>query len=288
MSRLLAIAVAAALLVGPFAARADERQVLDSLNMQSGKVPLGSDLATISLTPNFRYLSPADTEKFLVQVWGNPPGAGDGALGAIVPANVDLLGADGWAIVITYDDSGHVSDDDAAEIDYNDLLSDMQASTRESNDARKEQGYETIELVGWAKPPYYDSQAKKLYWAKRLKFGSSPDDTLNYDIRVLGRAGVLDLTAVAGMSQMAMIDGRINEVLSMVAFNPGSTYAEFDPGVDKVAGYGIAGLIAGGLLAKAGFFKFLIALWKPIALGVVVLLGVGGGLLRKLFRRGEA
>ena len=74
----------------------------------------------------------------------------------------------------------------------------------------------------------------------------------------------------------------------MVAFNPGSTYAEFDPGIDKVAGYGIAGLIAGGLLAKAGFFKFLIALWKPIALGVVVLVGAGGGLLKKLFRRGEA
>jgi uncharacterized membrane-anchored protein len=191
------------------------------------------------------------------------------------------------AIIITYDDSGHVSDDDAAGINYDDLLKEMQQATRDNNEARKKDGYEPIELVGWAKPPYYDSAAKKLYWAKRLKFGTGTDadDTLNYSIRALGRTGVLELTVVASMQQLAVVDGRINEVLGMVAFNPGSTYAEFSPGVDKVAEYGIAGLIAGGILAKAGFFKFLIALWKPIAIGAVVLFGAVGGFIRRLAAR---
>ena len=241
------------------------------------------------MTPNFRYLSPSDTKRFLVEVWGNPPDAAEGTLGAIVPANVDLLGGRGWAIIITYDDSGHVSDDDAAGIDYDQLLKDMQKDTRDNNEARKKQGYEAIELVGWAKPPYYDKQAKKLYWAKRLKFETAADETLNYSIRALGRAGVLELTVVASMQELAVVDGRIDEVLGMVAFSPGSTYAEFSPGVDKVAEYGIAGLIAGGILAKAGFFKFLIAgliaLWKPIAVGAVIFFGAIGSFIRRLFGR---
>jgi uncharacterized membrane-anchored protein len=281
----LSVAAAAALLIVNGAARADEQQVLDSLHLQEGTITLDGDRASVALTPHFRYLSPADTETFLTQVWGNPPGAGGTTLGALVPADVDLLGPDGWAIIISYDNSGYVSDEDAADIDYDQLLRDMQDATRENNKTRAEQGYEPIELVGWAKPPYYDSEAKKLYWAKRLRFGSDPYDTLNYDIRVLGRTGYLDLTVVGGIEKLAMIDGRINEILGMVAFNPGHTYAEFNPDLDNVAGYGIAGLIAGGVLAKAGFFKFLLALWKPIAIGAVALFGAFGGMLRRMFAR---
>src|SRR5262249_39112142 len=202
------------------------RQVLDSLKFQSGTVTLGGNLASLALTPDFRYLNPADTKRFLVEAWRNPPDAAEDTLGAIVPANVDLLGDQGWAIIISYDDSGHVSDDDAAGIDYDQLLKDMQKETRDNNEERKKQGYEPIELVGWAKPPYYDSQAKKLYWAKRLKFGTDAEETLNYSIRALGRSGVLELTVVASMQQLALVDGRINEILGMVAFNHGSTYAE--------------------------------------------------------------
>lgn len=287
MSRLFAVVAAVALLASN-GASADQQQVLDDLSFQSGTVTVGSNLATVSLTPNFRYLGPDDAKTFLVDLWGNPPEAADGTLGLITPANVDPLGPDGWAIIVSYDDSGHVSDDDAVEIDYDQLLKDMQAATQENNEARKKAGYEAIQLVGWAKPPYYDSAAKKLYWAKRLKFEGTAEDTLNYDIRVLGRAGVLDLTVVAGMRQLTMVDSRMNEVLGMVSFNVGNRYAEFNPELDKVAGYGIAGLIAGGVLAKAGFFKLLIALWKPIAIGAVVLLGAVGGLVRKLLRREAA
>jgi uncharacterized membrane-anchored protein len=44
----------------------------------------------------------------------------------------------------------------------------------------------------------------------------------------------------------------------MVDFNQGNRYADFDPKVDKVAAYGIAALIAGGIAAKLGFFKLLL------------------------------
>jgi hypothetical protein len=50
------------------------------------------------------------------------------------------------------------------------------------------------------------------------------------------------------------------DIMAMVDFQPGNTYADFDPHIDKVAKYGIAALIAGGALgvaAKAGLLKFL-------------------------------
>jgi hypothetical protein len=96
MGRLLAVAAAAALLVASHGAQADERQVLESLKFQNGTIALGDNLASLTLTPNFKYLSPADAKKFLVDVWGNPPGSAEGTLGAVMPAKVDLLSGEGW------------------------------------------------------------------------------------------------------------------------------------------------------------------------------------------------
>lgn len=136
--------------------------------------------------------------------------------------------------------------------------------------------------MGWAESPHYDSQAKKIYWAKQLRFGDTPPpDTLNYNIRVLGRTGFLDLTAVASMTQLPMINQRVNEILGTVSFNPGNRYEEFDASSDHIAEYGIAGLIAGGVLAKAGFFKLLLGFWKIILIGLAVF----GGAVFKFFGR---
>src|ERR1044072_7324236 len=114
MGRLFAIAAAAALLVASQWARADEQQVLESLKFESGTITLGNNLASLALTPDFQYLSPANTKRFLVEVWHTPPQAAEGTLDAIVPAKVDLTTGEGWAIIITYNDSGHISDDDGA------------------------------------------------------------------------------------------------------------------------------------------------------------------------------
>jgi uncharacterized membrane-anchored protein len=283
MRRLISLAVVAMLpALAPANAQQDPQAVLDSLNYRQGEIVLGDNLANLTLTPAFRYIDGADTKKLLVDVWGNPPGAASGTLGAMLPTGISPLAPEAWAMIITYEDSGHVPDDDAAGIDYDELLREMQQSIRDGSEERVKQGYEKLELVGWAQPPRYDSQAKKLYWARQLKFGDSPDDTLNYEIRALGRAGVLDLNIVAGMSALPEISGRIDEILGVVAFNPGSRYEDFQQGTDKVAEYGIAGLIAGGILAKAGFFKFLLGAGKFIILGI---LAVGGAVVGKFLRR---
>ena len=78
------------------------------------------------------------------------------------------------------------------------------------------------------------------------------------------------------------------KVIGVVEFNGGHRYGDFIPGTDKVAEYGIAALIAGGLAAKAGLFKVLlgalVALKKVVVLGLVA----AAAFLRKLFRRKPA
>jgi len=77
----------------------------------------------------------------------------------------------------------------------------------------------------------------------------------------------------------------VSDALALVEFEPGHRYDEFDSGVDRVAAYGIGGLVAGGILAKAGFFKFLLvallAAKKFVAIGVLAAVG----LISRYFRR---
>ena len=234
---------------------AAERAAFEAqLSYQSGDVSVGDKLATLHLGDKFRFLGPADAEKVLV-AWGNPPGAE--ALGMICPAGGAATAEDGWAVVVTYSEEGHVEDDEAKDIDYADLLKDMKSDTEESNAERQKAGFGTVHLVGWAEPPHYDEKSKKLYWAKELDFGGA-EHTLNYDIRALGRKGVLELNAVASMKQLALVKKEMPAVLASVEFKQGMRYADFDPDMDTVAAYGIGALVAGKVAAKAGLFKLLI------------------------------
>jgi uncharacterized membrane-anchored protein len=278
---------ALALLAAPAWAQ-QERALFEKLRMQSGAVTLGDGIATLKVGPNFGYLDPHDAEIFLTQIWGNPKGSGTDSLGLLVPKDVDALGSNGWAVVIGFDPSGYVSDADAGKIDYDQLLKKMQQETAEASKERADEGLDSMVLLGWAKKPSYDPVTHKLYWAKRLRFGEEKGDTLNYNIRALGRRGVLVLNVVGSMDQLSMVDRRLPEILGMVSFNQGHTYAEFNPSVDQTAAYTLAGLIAGGVLAKAGFFKALfigiLALKKFLIFGAVAMFGAIGAFVKRLFR----
>jgi uncharacterized membrane-anchored protein len=253
----------------------EREEIASKLKFQQGEIKLKDGLATLKASPKFRYLDADQTDTVLVRLWGNPPGP-EKTLGMLFPAEISPADPESWGVVITYDEDGYVKDDEAASINYNDLLKDMQEGTREGNKERINQGYEAIELIGWAAPPRYDQAAHKLYWAKELSFVGSPEHTLNYDIRALGRRGVLSLNAVASMSQLQAIEKDMQEVLSFVEFNEGHRYGDYVAGMDKVAAYGIGALIAGKLAAKAGLFKLLLLFaakfWKLL---IVAALAVG-------------
>lgn len=246
------------------------------LHYKTGTITLQNGLATINIAPGFKFLEAADAKYILEDIWGNLKG--QKPLGMILPADNRASIAD-YAFVVEYEDMGYVKDKDADDINYDDLLKDMQADAIKANEERKNAGIAAMYLTGWAAKPHYDKEHKMLYWAKEYKVDSSEENTLNYDIRILGRKGVLVLQAVSGMSQLDSVNKNINNILGMVSFNKGQRYEDFDSKVDNVAAWTIGGLVAGKLLAKVGLFAILL---KYIKLIILAVSGFGAAVWRRI------
>lgn len=257
----------------------------DTVQPQTGLIVIESAKATLNLGEDFYFLGAADARRVLTEAWGNPPSAVEGVLGMVFPTGKDFLD-DSWGAVVTYTDDGYVSDEDAAGIDYTQLLTQMREGEEADNRARTADGYEAVILTGWAQQPSYDAQRHNLIWAKELAFGSEPEHTLNYDVRVLGKSGVLSMNIVAGMDDLQTVGPDATRLMNTVTFNPGSQYADYREG-DRKAAYGVAGLIAGGaalaVAKKVGILGILLLVLKKG--GVFILVGLGAAFtwLRNLF-----
>ena len=263
----------------PEAAPAEE-EAMPELKYSTGDVVLPNKVATLHLGEKYHYLAPEETNQ-LLQMWGNPPD--EATQGAILPADVNPFGEGGWAVFLTYTDDGHIDDSDANEIDYDDLLKDMKEGVEDSNSARKQAGYPEMHLLNWAEPPRYDAAAKKLYWAKEISSEGGEMHSLNYDVRVLGREGVLSMEAVAPMDLLAQVRTEMRPLLEVAEFNEGYRYAEFNAKTDRMAEYGLGALIAGGVAAKLGLFGKLFALLIAFKKIIIVGLIAVGGYLVKMF-----
>ena len=250
------------------------------LKYQTGTITLPNKVATLHLGERYRYLDPNETNKLLM-AWGNE--SDTTTQGTIIPVDVDPWSQTGWAVILTYDDDGHIDDSDAAKIDYDDMLKDMKEGTEDHNGERKKAGFEAVHLIGWAEKPHYDASAKKLYWAKELSFEGTHGNTLNYDVRVLGREGVLSMNAVAGMDRLEQIRGEMQPLIGVAEFNEGYRYGEFNKKTDRMAEYGLAALVAAGVGAKLGLFAklgaLLLAFKKFIVIGFIAI----GAFIKKLF-----
>lgn len=238
----------------------------NSFNYETGKVLIQDGLAEINIPEGYKFLNAKQSKYVMSDLWGNPPSE---VLGMLFPKDIHPISDNfTYAVEITYSDEGYIDDEDAKDINYDDLLSEMKGDAETGNKERKKLGYPTIDLVGWASKPFYDQSNKKLHWAKELNFEGDSINTLNYNIRVLGKTGFLNLNAIGNMDVLPIFKNDVNEILNSVSFTDGNTYADFNPDVDKVAAYGIGGLIAGKLLAKAGFFALILKFWKVIAIAV--------------------
>ena len=82
----------------------------------------------------------------------------------LVPENIGVTENNSWVFTVSFDDMGYVKDEDADDIDYDDLLEDQQEEFKESNPERIKQGYQAIEFVGWASVPHYDKEKKILHF----------------------------------------------------------------------------------------------------------------------------
>jgi uncharacterized membrane-anchored protein len=254
----------------------DIQKKMDSIEKtfryEHGSINLKNGIGKINIPNGFKYLNPVQAERVLVDLWGNPKGE-NLTLGLLLPENQGVMSQNGYVFNIQYDEIGHVEDDDADDVNYDDLLTEMQKETVEENKERQKGGYEPISIVGWAAKPFYDKDRKILHWAKEIKFGKSSLNTLNYNVRILGRKGVLVLNAIATENELPLVQKDISKVLDIVQFNDGYKYEDFDSSIDEVAAWTIGGLVAGKVLAKVGFFALFAKFGKIIILSILGFFG---------------
>jgi uncharacterized membrane-anchored protein len=195
MKKIYALSIYLVLMFMPMANIGAQKTTVDSLKMlmdsinryftyEKGKIDLSNGVASLIVPSGFGFLNGEKSQKLLSDFWGNVPD--ESVLGMLFPENVTPLDSNAWGFVISYDQMGYVKDDDAKDINYDDLLKTMKEDTNEGNKEREKLGYGKVELVGWGSTPFYDENKKVLHWAKELKFDGGIENTLNYDLRILG------------------------------------------------------------------------------------------------------
>jgi uncharacterized membrane-anchored protein len=97
---------------------------------------------------------------------------------------------------------------------------------------------------------------------------------------------VLSINFVAGMNDLSVIKKDvIPAVLAMPEFTSGFRYEEYVPGVDKIAAYGIGGLIAGKVLSKVGLLAIALVFLKKGWIVIVLALGALWKVAMRFIRR---
>ena len=159
------------------------------------------------------------------------------------------------------------------------------------NAARRAIGADQCSSISWMEKPFYDPQTNNLTWALRLGFAEG--DSVNYDIRILGRRGVMEATLLDSPETYAKSIPDVKQVLTGFSFTSGEKYAEWKQG-DKLAAYGLTGLVAGGglaMAAKTGLLGKLGLLFakggKAIILAIVVIFGGLMSVMKRLLGGGE-
>lgn len=250
---------------------------LDSLGWVTDGAGELNEWASIDIPYGYRYLNGEDASK-LMQAYGNLPADYEGMI-----ATDDL----GWLVLFQFDPTGYVKDDEKDELNADKLLAQMKERQEAGNQYRREQGLEPMYIDGWAMEPRYNERTNNLEWGLLLRSGDNPNQFVNYETKLLGREGVMEVTLICDVQDMDMILPTYQDLLLGHQYKEGKSYAEYREG-DKIAEYGLTALIAGGALygaAKLGFLGTILAFGKKFLKFIIIgLVAVGAG-IKKFFDR---
>jgi uncharacterized membrane-anchored protein len=227
-----------------------------------GTAPIGSGLAEIDLGEEYVFLDGAGTKR-LMELTQNP------VSGQEVATVAPVADEDHWFLVFEYDPMGYVSDQEKDSLDADAMLASIREGTDAGNEERRKRGWPTMRIVGWQEKPHYDERSRNLSWA--VIGESEGHRNVNRIVKVLGRGGVMTVTLVADPEELAAAIPRVDALLDGYRYRPGHTYAEYVPGKDKLAAYGLTALVVGGAGAALLKTGLLAKLWKPIAAALAAL-----------------
>jgi uncharacterized membrane-anchored protein len=264
------------------------KAIQDSLHPQTGDIRIADANVVLHLGEDYYFLPAAEAKRVLTEGWGNPPDSVSDVLGLVFPKGSSFAD-DIWGAVVSFEASGYVSDEDAKSADYSELLESMQSSESELNAKRTAAGYPAQHLVGWAQPPVYDPRSHSVVWAQDIQFQGQSENSLNYDIRMLGRRGVLSLNMVTTMDKLGETRTAASRFARAAEFDQGARYADYMLG-DAKAEYGVAGLVAAGVgvvaAKKLGLLGVILVFGKKFIVLILAGMAVLGGFFRRLFGGG--
>jgi len=140
--------------------RAMPNSVQGSLRYQTVPLTLLGGIGELMVPAGYRYLNAAQRRRVLTRYWHTPGGTN---LGVLFPKDKGPLNELGGAYIIQHNTMGCAKDDDANNIDYSDLLADMQKDLEKGNTEREKAGYEPARLLGWGENSYYDKSRHVLH-----------------------------------------------------------------------------------------------------------------------------
>ncbi len=216
--------------------------------------------------------------------------------GVEFPDTEAIISSESGHVDVYYEwrDAGYVSDSDWSDVDADEMLDGFKEATEASNKERAANGFPAMQVVGWLQPPTYDAATHTVTYSLELK--DTDSHWANVVALRLGRGGYEELTWVGAIDAMESTGGRpalLNTALDIHEFDEGHRYADYKDG-DKVAAFGIAGLVATALGVKFGakglaaIIAFLVAGKKVIIPAVLVGAGAIAKFWRRVFRRGDA
>jgi len=256
----------------PEAAAANEaaarQRFIDSIDWKTEGAGRLGGMATLAVPGGYRFTGSAGTIK-MMKAYGNLTNGSE--LGFISTLDLD------WFAVFEFEACGYVKDDEKNKLDATEILKQLRAGEEKANQELTKRGMPTQKVVGWQTPPFYNPQTNNLEWAIRVR-SSDGGECINYKTKLLGRRGVMDVVLVCDEGQLSTVIPQYQELLKGFAYQKEESYAAFSKG-DKIASYGLTGLIVGGGLLAAAKTGLLAKLWKPIAVGLVAI----GAFFKRLF-----
>jgi uncharacterized membrane-anchored protein len=249
----------------------DEAEI--ELPWEEGRMamPIGDDLAQIDLSSEYLFLGAEGTRLFM-ELTQNPVNGGEVA--TVMPRDTE----EGWFLVFEYEDTGYVPDDEKDSLDADEMIASIREGTEAANAERTRRGWGTMHIIGWHEEPFYDSSTNNLTWS--IIGESNGEQNVNRLIKVLGRGGVMTVVLVTSPEGLESAAASADSLLSDYRYVSGQTYAEYVPGTDKLAQYGLTALVVGGGAAALLKSGLLARFWKPLA---VALAALGAGVKRIFF-----
>ena len=230
-----------------------------------------ANIAEIKVPENCAFANESDTKLFM-EANENPTSGEE--LGLII------CSPNYWFSIFEFTETGYIKDDEKNSLNADKILAALKEGNNTANEERKKRGWKPVYVTGWHKPPYYNNDNHNLEWTINVEGDGGSYPGINHNSRVLGRKGVMNATLVGRNQTFDQDLSDFNSMLTGFKYKGGNRYEEFVKG-DKVAAYGLTGLIVGGataVAAKSGLLKYL---WK-------ILVGVGIAIVaffRKIFRR---